>query len=431
MLRQLVVVFAVLLGFSVVTTRVAAAKPKTRPVQIVTVPEGATVYVGDMDAGKRGETPLTLELPVGESTLVIELAGYETRFETITVPAAPKRKPKTPFEVSFEMVAAMAQLTINEPEGAAVLVDAEPVGNAPLTIDVAPGEHTVRVEFGDKVPFERTLEFVAGQVEELTPVFADPAPADAGDEPEAPTTPPAPAVAGPPRVRALVGVQLGMRTVRYQGRTTPDTLRTFDQTPAPAGRLEVELGLGALTKVRALRPLRLLLGAARSLPQEVASGGSLAPMETIWTQLHADARYGVRLHRAATLQVGLGFASDRYDFSGPPEATAVVPSTRYLAVRATVGVDVKAGPVTPYAQLDGRFVLDGGKFGDRFEDDSIQSLGAAAGAAMGLPAQLVARLDLGLQRQGWSLTPKSAGVYNADGATDLVLTVAAMFGRDF
>lgn len=430
MLRQLVVAFCVLLGLSLASAGVAAAKPKTRPVQIVTVPEGATVYVGDMDAGKRGETPLTLELPVGESTLVIELAGYETRFETVTVPAAPKRKPKTPFEVSFEMVAAMAQLTIAEPEGAAVLLDGEPVGNAPLTIDVAPGEHTVRVEFGDKVPFERTLEFVAGQGEELTPVLVDPVPADAGDEPSEPVAPPAP-TAGPPRVRALVGVQFGMRQVRYQGRTTPDTLRTFDQTPAPAGRLEVELGLGALTKVRALRPLRLLLGAARSLPQEVASGGSLAPMETIWTQLHADARYGVRLHRAATLQVGLGFASDRYDFSGPPEATAVVPSTRYLAVRATVGVDVKAGPVTPYAQLDGRFVLSGGKFGDRFEDASIQSLGAAAGAAMGLPAKLVARLDLGLQRQAWSLTPKSAGVYNASGATDLVLTVAAMFGRDF
>jgi hypothetical protein len=429
-LRQLVVAFCVLLGLSLASAGVAAAKPKTRPVQIVTVPEGATVYVGDMDAGKRGETPLTLELPVGESTLVIELAGYETRFETVTVPAAPKRKPKTPFEVSFEMVAAMAQLTIAEPEGAAVLLDGEPVGNAPLTIDVAPGEHTVRVEFGDKVPFERTLEFVAGQGEELTPVLVDPVPADAGDEPSEPVAPPAP-TAGPPRVRALVGVQFGMRQVRYQGRTTPDTLRTFDQTPAPAGRLEVELGLGALTKVRALRPLRLLLGAARSLPRRWRraarwrrwrrSGLSCTPTRATACACTAPPR------------CRLAWASRATAMTSPVRRRRPRwcrrPATWPL--RATVGVDVKAGPVTPYAQLDGRFVLSGGKFGDRFEDASIQSLGAAAGAAMGLPAKLVARLDLGLQRQAWSLTPKSAGVYNASGATDLVLTVAAMFGRDF
>ena len=52
--------FCVLLGLALGTARIAEAKPKTRQVEIVTVPEEATVYVGDMESGKKGETPLLL-----------------------------------------------------------------------------------------------------------------------------------------------------------------------------------------------------------------------------------------------------------------------------------------------------------------------------------------------------------------------------------
>lgn len=423
-------VFMLLASWFALGARPAAAKPKTRAVSIETTPAGATVYVGDIESGAKGQTPLTLDLPLGDTTLVLELAGYETRFEVVKVVAPGKRDKKKPQPVAFELVAAQAQLSIVEPDGAAVMIDGEDVGTVPLSIAVAPGTHTVKVIAPGRRPYVEELEFVAGELRELEPVFpAEPVATDDDKPLPPPPPPPAPAV-GPPALRVMLGAQFGLRRFRYTGRTTLDTLREFDQTPAPAGRLEVEVGVGRLAGVKALRPLQLRLGAALSAPQTVDSGGSLGDMKTGWRQLHADLRYGIPAGPVA-IAVGAGLVSDRYDFTGPAEATAVVPSARYLALRGQVGVERRGGRIAPYAHAEYRLVFDGGKFGDRFESASVTGLGADAGVDIQLPAKLVLRVDGALQLASWSLTPRADGVYVATAAQDVVATGAVLLGRAF
>lgn len=138
----------------------AAAAP-TRKVTIETVPSGASVYVGDQEGGAAGQTPLTLDLPVGDNVLIIELDNHIPKFETVTVP---KGKGK-PIKVSYKLDAAGGAIVVSTDagaKGAKVIVDDEERGLAPLRIDVPAGSHRVEVIAKGKTIFVDTIDVTAG-----------------------------------------------------------------------------------------------------------------------------------------------------------------------------------------------------------------------------------------------------------------------------
>src|SRR5690348_15575735 len=74
-------------------TSVAQAQVKPRPplhghkmrVKIDSQPQQAAVYVDSKDYGIEGYTPVTLRLPKGTYTIILELPGFQTVQKAITV----------------------------------------------------------------------------------------------------------------------------------------------------------------------------------------------------------------------------------------------------------------------------------------------------------------------------------------------------------
>lgn len=146
-----------------------AAAP-TRKVVIDTEPSGASVYVGEKEAGSSGVTPVTLDLPVGDNVVIIELDNFIPKFETVTVP---KGKGK-PVKVSFKLERGAGALVITTDaasKGAKVLIDDEERGTAPGRIEVPAGLHRVVLVAKGKTIFDEDIIVGAG-VEEAVIVKA-------------------------------------------------------------------------------------------------------------------------------------------------------------------------------------------------------------------------------------------------------------------
>lgn len=143
--------------------RPVAAAP-TRKVVIDTEPSGASVYVGEKEAGVSGVTPVTLELPVGDNVVIIELDNFVPKFETVTVP---KGKGK-PMKVTYKLergVGALVFTTDAASKGAKVLIDDEEAGTAPGRIEVPAGMHRVALVSKGKTIFDEDIIVGAGAEE--------------------------------------------------------------------------------------------------------------------------------------------------------------------------------------------------------------------------------------------------------------------------
>ena len=82
MLRPMVRAVATLLALVWVGT--ADAAPSRREVRVTTEPEGAMVYLETVEDGPICDaTPCTLELPVGDNVVILELANHERLYEQI------------------------------------------------------------------------------------------------------------------------------------------------------------------------------------------------------------------------------------------------------------------------------------------------------------------------------------------------------------
>lgn len=91
----------------------ARLDPDVARVRITSLPTGATVYVGRVDLGARGLTPLTLALPPGKRSILLDLDGYvraettadlaigkesRTAVELLPQPAAARPATTSPFQ---------------------------------------------------------------------------------------------------------------------------------------------------------------------------------------------------------------------------------------------------------------------------------------------------------------------------------------------
>jgi len=132
----------------------ASAQPQTGKVTVSSAPVGATFYV---DSQLRGTSPLTVDVPFGHHTVRVELEGYLPQERGISVQSG------TVF-VDFTLERAVApstgKLTVhtNPQPGATLYVDGTARGKTPITLDISPGVHTLRVELAGFPTKEETID---------------------------------------------------------------------------------------------------------------------------------------------------------------------------------------------------------------------------------------------------------------------------------
>lgn len=173
--------FAVLLlaaGVNSVSVSHAAAQG-TIPVNIESVPPGATVYLDTADGAPLGTTPLSaIRIARGAHTLIFRLDNYEEARLTITV----ARRRET-FRAVMRALGTIEVSTGNAgANGGTVYVDGAPVGGGvlgtlPIRVpNLPPGRHQVRVERAGYVTFEQWVEVAGGQTVRVTAMLEAVAP---------------------------------------------------------------------------------------------------------------------------------------------------------------------------------------------------------------------------------------------------------------
>jgi len=107
--------------------------PATAEIGITSTPGEAAITVNGEPAGT---TPATLKLDVGEQRIALSRPGYRTWSETIQVKGGEQR---TLPDVELQPAPASIAIRSN-PEGAAVRVDGESIGTAPLEVELEPDQ---------------------------------------------------------------------------------------------------------------------------------------------------------------------------------------------------------------------------------------------------------------------------------------------------
>jgi hypothetical protein len=136
-------VIAVLSALAVLSTGPAQAQKRYK-VTVDSVPQGATVYLEDREAGVQGTTPHVFNLQRGSYTFIVEADGYELFSRTVQV-----TKPAT-FTFTLVRKPSPAQLRVeaaagSDVTGATVKVNGKEVGKVPLALSLQAGRYLVEV----------------------------------------------------------------------------------------------------------------------------------------------------------------------------------------------------------------------------------------------------------------------------------------------
>jgi hypothetical protein len=127
-----------------VLTATTAAAQKRYTVTIDSVPQGATIYLEDRDAGAQGTSPKQFKLQRGKYNFILEADGYEplireiqvARSQTFTLTLIRKPSP-----ASLKVEAASGSGSADAP----VKVNGKTVGKVPLTLTLQAGRYLIEV----------------------------------------------------------------------------------------------------------------------------------------------------------------------------------------------------------------------------------------------------------------------------------------------
>ena len=150
------------------------------PINIESVPPGATVYLDSTTAAPLGATPLAnVRVPRGAHTFIFQLANHEEARLSVNV----ARRRET-FRVVLRALGTIEVSAANEAaRGGRVLVDGRPMGDlggTPVRVtDLQPGRHQVRVEREGYVTFEQWVDVSGGQLVRM-PAMLEPRAPDTG-----------------------------------------------------------------------------------------------------------------------------------------------------------------------------------------------------------------------------------------------------------
>lgn len=123
--------------------------------RVSSIPSQASVYI---NGEYKGETPLTLEIETGAYDIRISKADYQDYITTVTVES---RETKT---INAELTPAFGYLTIeSSPSGAEVYVDGSYKGTTPITLELSPVGHKVKIKKEGYEDYTKTVTVEAGK----------------------------------------------------------------------------------------------------------------------------------------------------------------------------------------------------------------------------------------------------------------------------
>jgi PEGA domain len=142
--------------------RASAAVPPSGQVVVISQPAGGEVIV---DGERRGVTPLSLSLPVGPHSLLLNRDNV-TRNIAVTVKAGAEATHYV--DLQTQPAPEVGHLLVTtEPAGARVSVDGQARGVTPVSLaDLAPGRHAVSIK-SDSRTIERIVTVERGQTASL------------------------------------------------------------------------------------------------------------------------------------------------------------------------------------------------------------------------------------------------------------------------
>lgn len=172
------------------TPAVAATPPPVGRLVIQSTPTGAIVTI---DGHRKGETPLTVEVPLGKHDVQVARSGYVPKTQRIELSkksaaqtvrvtlqrgpgeatgfdktVAPTGPPAAGNRSSGSASTGSADVDSN-PRGARVSVDGKFVGISPLRVsDLSPGEHRVQFDLAGHKSVTSTVNIVGGDVKRVT-----------------------------------------------------------------------------------------------------------------------------------------------------------------------------------------------------------------------------------------------------------------------
>jgi len=432
----------------------AAAAAPSKEVQIETTPIGATVYLNDKEDGPACKpTPCSVKVPVGETTVIIEMPGHKPKFETINVVA----KAKQPLKFNYVLETATGAVTLKGPAGATVRMDDVDQGKVPASVDAPAGEHTFAWFQGNKQIYSKKITVGDGEEIELSvppkaaaqdkdkdkdkdkdtaketptegPDVAEKSPESGGGEISDKGPAPAAAKRDAPVIAFGVAFDVGFRQFAYQN-PSQDADESEDGNMR-AGPI-IELYPTTLLGIDALSGLAIVARFEQGLnKQEVTfvEGGDEVGANTVWQSFEVSLRQRWHVGDGGAIDVGAGFVRDRYGFEGD---LGNLPDTDYRSVRLGAGASLSFGALNPYIRGEERVVL-GGTSGDlpgRFTGGTSTANGVhgALGLAFKIgPADV--HLEGAVTRYSWTFHPDATmDPFTADGATDLIEHVQLIAG---
>jgi formylglycine-generating enzyme required for sulfatase activity len=144
-------------------------KPLPGLLSVDSVPPGASVSV---DGESVGKTPLLdLPLPEGEHQLLLEEARHLPLQQSLQVTGRNIRQ-----QLQLQLAPAWAGVTVDSlPPGASILLDGEPVGKTPATVEALQGEHQLTLQLPSFADSLHTLHIKASVDQDLGQVEMQPA----------------------------------------------------------------------------------------------------------------------------------------------------------------------------------------------------------------------------------------------------------------
>ena len=165
---------------------------RDRPELVVTTaPAGAQIFLGAAKESA-GVSPLTLRVESGSHAIRAELEGHASAAGTVNVVKGKPAAIALTLRATDQVAQAATLVVTSNPGGADVFIDAgsEPAGKTPLSVQVQPGSHAVRVVLEGFDAQTRTVDVEAGRNSALAIELAKPAPPVAvGAAPVAPRDP--------------------------------------------------------------------------------------------------------------------------------------------------------------------------------------------------------------------------------------------------
>lgn len=129
-------------------TRMERIRPNVALVEVISRPEGATIFIDRPDLSPRGVTPAVVAISPGAHRVILTLENHENAEAAVEAALGETRN------VSLELPARPTRVRVEtDPPGAEIRLDAESgpaLGTAPATIEVPAGPHRIYAVMGDR-----------------------------------------------------------------------------------------------------------------------------------------------------------------------------------------------------------------------------------------------------------------------------------------